>query len=120
MLSQRHAFLSRMLIYAQAYQHCFHAPLSEIGRQCHFHPSGKRFKPVFSVWKPYSFAVVDSFVASFSKVPQTSVAWHTQSSSLFKCELYDAHSAHASAIVFSGCPGAAFRRLTAPQRLNIN
>merc|ERR1719203_1139871 len=79
--------------------------LSVIGRQCHIQPSGNRSAPVFSVTDPYLSFVVSSFVESSAKVPIMSVAWHEQSSPLFKYSACSLHSWHAQAIVSSGMPG---------------
>merc|ERR1719326_2621641 len=112
--------------YSWASQHCCHTPfVAVIGRQCHIHPSGSLSAPMFEVTSTFLCDVtppsvvlvptffVDVFVASFSKVPMMSVAWHTQSSPPpSRYSLCLEHSSHASDIVSSGCPAPAgfFRR----------
>merc|ERR1719158_1927568 len=107
---------------AWATQHCCHTPfVAVIGRQCHIQPSGSLSAPMFEVsstflWCPPSEVptfLVLVFVASFSKVPMMSVAWHTHSSPPpSKYSLCLEHSSHAKPIVSSGWPGPAGLRAT--------
>merc|ERR1719240_61532 len=92
--------------------HCSQGLPEPRGRQCHVQPWSSSFAPVFTVVWPYFTALVSVLVASFAKVRMTSVAWQTQSSPRpLRYFSYFWHSPHATALLFSTCPGPAGSRL---------